>query len=97
MNIKYQISKVVAVTLMATTLMVFTGCKTQQQATSSIESPQPTLINADAKQWAISHTTPLLNKYMETAGNKIDPDEMRLLFRPIGYDGGSNTIYYRDA
>ncbi|MBQ8714242.1 MAG: hypothetical protein IJ552_03420 [Prevotella sp.] len=97
MNIKYQISKVVAVTLMATTLMVFTSCKTQQQATSSIESPQPTLINADAKQWAISHTTPLLNKYMETAGNKIDPDEMRLLFRPIGYDGGSNTIYYRDA
>ena len=97
MNMKYQISKVVAVTLMATTFMVFTGCKSQQQATSSIESPQPTLINADAKQWAVTHTTPLLNKYMETAGNKIDPDEMRLLFRPIGYDGGSNTIYYRDA
>ena len=97
MNMKYQISKVVAITLMATTFMVFTGCKSQQQATSSIESPQPTLINADAKQWAVTHTTPLLNKYMETAGNKIDPDEMRLLFRPIGYDGGSNTIYYRDA
>ena len=97
MNMKYQISRVVAVTLMATTFMVFTGCKTHQQATSSIESPQPTLINTEATQWAKAHTTPLLNKYMATAGNKIDPDEMRLLFRPIGYDGGSNTIYYRDA
>lgn len=97
MNIKYQATRVAAILMMATTLTLFTGCKTQQQATSSIESPQPTLINNDAKQWAEAHTTPLINKYMATAGNKIDPDEMRLLFRPIGYDGGSNTIYYRDA
>lgn len=97
MKIRYQTTRVAAILMMATTLTLFTGCKTQQQATSSIESPQSTLINDEARQWAASHTTPLLNKYMATADNKIDPDEMRLLFRPIGYDGGSNTIYYRDA
>ncbi len=97
MNIRYQTTRVAAILVMATTLTVLTSCKTQQKAFSSIESPQPTLINDDAKHWAEAHTTPLINKYMETAGNKIDPDEMRLLFRPIGYDGGSNTIYYRDA
>ncbi|MBP3843981.1 MAG: ATP-binding protein [Prevotella sp.] len=97
MNIKFQTLKVVAVCMMATTLLVFTGCKSQQKAVSSIEAPQPTLINEDAKVWAKVHTTELIQKYMATADNKIDPDEMRLLFKPIGYDGGSNTVYYRDA
>ena len=55
------------------------------------------LINEEAKAWAMAHTTELIDKYLVTAGNKIDPDEMRLLFKPIGYDGGSNTVYYRDA
>ncbi len=78
--------------MMATTLLVFTGCKSQQKAVSSIEAPQPTLINEDAKAWAKVHTTELIQKYMATADNKIDPDEMRLLFKPIGYDGGCNTV-----
>lgn len=97
MNMKFQIKKVAAILVMATTFTVLTGCKSQQQAVTSIDAPQPTLINEDAKAWAVAHTTPLIQKYMATAGNKIDPDEMRLLFKPIGYDGGSNTIYYRDA
>lgn len=97
MNIKLQITKVAVILVMATTFTVLIGCKSQQAATSAIDAPQPTLINEDAKAWAKVNTTPLINKYMATAGNKIDPDEMRLLFKPIGYDGGSNTIYYRDA
>ena len=97
MNIKFQITKVAAIVMMATTFTVFTGCKTQQKATSSTEASQPMLINEEAKAWAMTHTTELIDKYLVTAGNKIDPDEMRLLFKPIGYDGGSNTVYYRDA
>lgn len=96
MSIKFQITKVAAIFVMATTFMFFTGCKSQQKAITTA-TPQPTLINEEAKDWAKVHTTELIGKYMATAGNKIDPDEMRLLFTPIGYDGGSNTIYYRDA
>ena len=96
MIIKFQITKVAAIFVMATTFMFFTGCKSQQKAITTA-TPQPTLINEEAKDWAKVHTTELIGKYMATAGNKIDPDEMRLLFTPIGYDGGSNTIYYRDA
>ena len=101
MNIRYQLSKVAVIALVTTTFAVFTGCKTQQQPatpkTASIESPQRILINEEATAWAKAHTTELIAKYMATAGNKIDHDEMRLLFTPIGYDGGSNTVYYRDA
>ncbi len=101
MNIRFQLSRVAAVILMATTLTVYTGCKTQQQPATpkatSVESTQRVLINEEATAWAKAHTTELIDKYMATAGNKIDPDEMRLLFKPIGYDGGSNTVYYRDA
>lgn len=96
MSIKFQITKVAAIFVMATTFMFFTGCKSQQKAITTA-TPQPTLINEEAKDWAKVHTTELIGKYMAKAGNKIDPDEMRLLFTPIGYDGGSNTIYYRDA
>ena len=77
------------------------SCKTQQAAKktdySSIESPQPTLTYKEAASWAKEHAGLLIEKYMETSGNKLDPDEMRKLFAPIGYDGGTNTTSYRDA
>lgn len=77
------------------------SCKTQQAAKktdySSIESPQPTLTYKEAAAWAKDHAGLLIEKYMETSGNKLDPDEMRKLFMPIGYDGGTNTTSYRDA
>ena len=85
-------------------LFLFAGlasCKTQQTAKktdySSIESPQPTLTHKEAASWANEHAGLLIEKYMETSGNKLDPDEMRKLFMPIGYDGGTNTTSYRDA
>lgn len=84
--------------------LLFAGlasCKTQQttQKTdySSIESPQPTLTYKEAASWANEHAGLLIEKYMKDAGNKLDPDEMRKLFAPIGYDGGTNTTSYRDA
>ncbi len=86
--------------LLTIVLMAMTGCKTQQQvatSTLSIESPQPTLTYAQAVDWTKARITPLINKYLATSSNKLDPDEMRLLFKPIGYDGGSNTVDYRDA
>ena len=86
--------------LVAVALIIMSGCKTQQTAATqalSIESPQPTLTYAEAVTWTKARVTPLINKYLATATNKLDPDEMRLLFKPIGYDGGSNTVFYRDA
>ena len=38
----------------------------------------------------------LVDKYMGSAGNKLDPDNVRMLFRPIGYSG-PNVADYREA
>jgi hypothetical protein len=93
-----------AIVLTAVLVAGFSACKTQHtvstsatSAAQSIESPQPQLINQEAAAWAKAHAAALVDKYLKDAGNKLDPDEMRKLFTPIGYDGGSNTIYYRDA
>jgi len=87
--------------LMLVLLTSMSACKTQKTVNpttaSSIESPQPTLINDEAVEWAKVHSGALIEKYMKDAGNKLDPDEMRKLFMPIGYDGGTNTVLYRDA
>ena len=72
--------------LLTIVLMTMMSCKTQQ-----------TLTYGDAVDWTKARYGKLINKYIKDAGNKLDPDEMRLLFTPIGYDGGSNTVYYRDA
>ncbi len=85
-NIKnlHRVSRVII--LMAAVLIGMSSCKTQQ-----------TLTYGDAVDWTKARYGKLINKYIKDAGNKLDPDEMRLLFTPIGYDGGSNTVYYRDA
>ncbi|MBR2292630.1 MAG: hypothetical protein IJ868_10065, partial [Prevotella sp.] len=82
-------------------VLVLAGCKTQgtalQRQYAEIESPQPTLYDEAATSWASQHVGALINKYVQTAGNKLDPDEIRSLFMPIGYDGGTNTLKYRAA
>ena len=75
-----------SIILMAVVLVGMSSCKTQQ-----------TLTYGEAVDWTKARYGKLINKYIKDAGNKLDPDEMRLLFTPIGYDGGSNTVYYRDA
>lgn len=80
----------------AITAATKTVVKEAPSATLSIEAPQPTVTYDDAVNWARERITPLINKYMATSGNKLDPDEMRKMFAPIGYDG-TNVPAYRDA
>ena len=62
----------------------------------TIEAPQPTLLGADATAWTKPRVAQLMDKYLATAGNKLDPDDVREVFRPIGYYGG-NTDDYLEA
>jgi hypothetical protein len=62
----------------------------------TIEAPQPTLLRHEATEWAKPRTQLLIDKYLATAGNKLDPDEFRTVFQPIGYYGG-NVTDYREA
>lgn len=62
----------------------------------TIEAPQPFLLGDDAVGWAKPRVTQLMDKYLGTAGNKLDPDEFREVFRPIGYFG-TNVLDYRKA
>ncbi|MBR5727864.1 MAG: hypothetical protein IKX39_04365 [Muribaculaceae bacterium] len=50
----------------------------------------------DAVMWAKQHVDELMANYLESAGNKLDPDELRKQFAPIGYDG-SDVPSYRAA
>lgn len=62
----------------------------------TIEAPQPQLIKADAVAWAKPRLSQLTDKYLGSAGNKLDPDEVRMLFRPLGYTG-PNAADYAEA
>lgn len=62
----------------------------------TIEAPQPQLITDGAVEWVRPRMQLLKDKYMGSAGNKLDPDNVRMLFRPIGYVG-PNAADYREA
>ncbi|MCR4995590.1 MAG: hypothetical protein K6A32_09515 [Bacteroidales bacterium] len=62
----------------------------------TIEAPQPTLLSENATEWAKPRTGLLIDKYLATAGNRLDPNEFRTVFQPIGYYGG-NVAAYREA
>ena len=62
----------------------------------TIESPQPQIIKEDALMWAIPRINQLADKYMGSAGNKLNPDDVRNMFRPLGYTG-PNWLDYADA
>lgn len=62
----------------------------------TIEAPQPQLITDGAVEWVRPRMQLLKDKYMGSAGNKLDPDNVRILFRPIGYVG-PNAADYREA
>lgn len=62
----------------------------------TIEAPQPQLIRHEALLWAEQRQQQLTDKYLATAGNKLDPDEIRMLFRPLGYTG-PNWKDYQEA
>ncbi|MBP3738531.1 MAG: nucleoside hydrolase [Muribaculaceae bacterium] len=62
----------------------------------TIEAPQPQLIKEAAVQWALPRLDQLVDKYMGSAGNTLDPDDVRMLFRPLGYTG-PNALDYEQA
>ena len=62
----------------------------------TIESPQPILTRDAAVEWTRPRLTQLMDKYLGTAGNSLDLDELRNVFRPIGYYG-ANVGDYRKA
>ena len=62
----------------------------------TIEAPQPQLVKADAADWAKKRMTLLVDKYMGSAGNMLNPDDVRMLFRPLGYTG-PNALDYKEA
>ncbi|MBR0166989.1 MAG: hypothetical protein IJQ13_08960 [Prevotella sp.] len=62
----------------------------------TIEAPQPQLIGKAAAEWAKPRMTLLTDKYLGSAGNTLDPDDVRALFRPLGYTG-PNAADYQEA
>ena len=69
---------------------------TPQASAYSIEAPQPRLTGADAATWAKERLQQLTDKYLGAAANTLDPNEVRQLFRPLGYTG-TNIADYREA
>ena len=66
---------------------------TPQPSAYSIEAPQPRLAGADAATWARERLQQLTDKYMGAAANTLDPNEVRQLFRPLGYTGTNGSDY----
>ena len=62
----------------------------------TIEAPQPQLIKGDAAAWVKPRLNLLVDKYMGSAGNMLNPDDVRMLFRPLGYTG-PNAADYQEA
>ena len=65
-------------------------------AAYSIEAPQAQLTGADAAQWTRDRLVLLTDKYLGAAANTLDPNDVRFLFRPLGYTG-TNAAEYREA
>ena len=62
----------------------------------TIEAPQPQITGAAAAEWAQQRLNLLADKYMGSAGNTLDPDNVRMLFRPLGFTG-PNAADYKEA
>jgi hypothetical protein len=60
------------------------------------EAPQPQLTGLDARAWAKPRTRLLADKYLGSAGNTLDPDGIRKMFEPIGFNG-TNVNDYNEA
>lgn len=59
----------------------------------TIEAPQPQLVGQDAVEWAQQRLEQLVDKYVGSAGNDLDPNEVRMLFRPLGFTGPNQADY----
>lgn len=59
----------------------------------TIEAPQPQVTGWDAVAWATPRLGQLVDKYLGSAGNKLDPDNVRAMLRPIGFVGSNAGDY----
>lgn len=66
---------------------------TRQPAQYTIEAPQPQLVKQAATEWVKPRMNQLVDKYLGSAGNKLDPDDVRMLFRPLGFSGPNASDY----
>ena len=62
----------------------------------TIEAPQPQLVRGDATAWTRQRLSQLVDKYLGSAGNTLNPDDVRMVFRPLGYTG-PNFADYEEA
>ena len=62
-------------------------------AAYKIEMPQPLVTGDEALAWARPRLGQLMDKYLCTARNTLDPIEVREVFRPIGFYGGNGADY----
>ena len=69
---------------------------TPNPAEYTIEAPQPQVTGDAAVAWAKPRLGQLVDKYMGSAGNKLDPDGVRAMLRPLGYVG-LNAADYKDV
>lgn len=69
---------------------------TPNPAEYTIEAPQPQVTGDAAVAWAKPRLGQLVDKYMGSAGNKLDPDGVRTMLRPLGYVG-LNAADYKDV
>ena len=53
----------------------------------TIEAPQPQVRDHAAVEWARPRLGMLTDKYIGSHGNKVNPEDVRMLFRPVGYNG----------
>ena len=59
----------------------------------TIESPQPQLTDDDAAEWVMPRMGQLIDKYLGSAGNTLDPNDVREMLRPIGYINSNEADY----
>lgn len=67
-----------------------------QTSAYTIEAPQPQLTGRAAAEWVRPRMGLLIDKYMGSAGNTLDPDAVREMFYPLGFTG-SNVDDYTEA
>lgn len=69
------------------------GQDTQEE---KLETRIPEPGEVDQVEWVKQNRDELVNHYIQEKGNIIDPDEVRLLLKPIGYTG-RNVVEFRDG
>lgn len=62
----------------------------------TIEAPQPQIAGKEAVEWVKPRLRQLVDKYVGSAGNDLDPTDVRMMFRPLGFVG-PNVDDYEEA